>query len=148
MESTIHCQHLSCRWIQCFQFFLCTSYLPHTWSALTLRRCLNIAITLFFPFNVDFNISFSLLFYPLANSLFFSFSFITSVSVAPKYLNPFHLFLFSTWSLVMSLTKILETYIRSFPSSFNRKYVHMVACTVVDRLCRTRVFCVQRLSGP
>ena len=35
------------------------------------------------------------------------------------------------WSLVMSLTKILETFIRSFPSSFNRKYVHMVACTVV-----------------
>ena len=31
----------------------------------------------------------------------------------------------------MSLTKILETFIRSFPSSFNRKYVHMVACTVV-----------------
>ena len=32
---------------------------------------------------------------------------------------------------VMSLTKILETFKRSFPSSFNRKYVHMVACTVV-----------------
>ena len=32
---------------------------------------------------------------------------------------------------VMSLTKILETFIRSFPSSFNRKYVHTVACTVV-----------------
>ena len=32
---------------------------------------------------------------------------------------------------VMSLTKMLETFIRSFPSSFNRKYVHMVACTVV-----------------
>ena len=31
----------------------------------------------------------------------------------------------------MSLTIILETFIRSFPSSFNRKYVHMVACTVV-----------------
>ena len=31
----------------------------------------------------------------------------------------------------MSVTKILETFIRSFPSSFNRKYVHMVACTVV-----------------
>ena len=30
------------------------------------------AITLFFSFNVEFNISFSLLFYPLANSLFFS----------------------------------------------------------------------------
>ena len=35
----------------------------------------------------------TLVFYPLANSLFFSFSFITSASVAPKYLNPFHLFL-------------------------------------------------------
>ena len=32
---------------------------------------------------------------------------------------------------VMSLTKILETFIRSFPSSFNKKYVHTVACTVV-----------------
>ena len=32
---------------------------------------------------------------------------------------------------VMSLTKILETFIRSFPSSFNGKYVHTVACTVV-----------------
>ena len=32
---------------------------------------------------------------------------------------------------VMSLTKILETFIRSFPSSFNRKYVHTVAFTVV-----------------
>ena len=31
---------------------------------------------------------------------------------------------------VMSLTKILETFIRSFPSSFNRKYVHMVTWTV------------------
>ena len=31
----------------------------------------------------------------------------------------------------MSLTKTLETFIRSFPSSFNRKYVHTVACTVV-----------------
>ena len=31
----------------------------------------------------------------------------------------------------MSLTKILETFISSFPSSFNRKYVHLVACTVV-----------------
>ena len=40
-----------------------------------------------------FKISLSLLFYPLANSLFFSFSFITSASVAPKYLNSFHLFL-------------------------------------------------------
>ena len=40
-----------------------------------------------------FKISLSLLFHPLANSLFFSFSFITSASVAPKYLNPFHLFL-------------------------------------------------------
>ena len=35
----------------------------------------------------------TLVFYPLANPLFFSFSFITSASVAPKYLNPFHLFL-------------------------------------------------------
>ena len=32
---------------------------------------------------------------------------------------------------VMSLTKILETFLRSFLSSFNRKYVHTVACTVV-----------------
>ena len=93
MESTIHCQHFSCHWIQCFQFFLFPSKLLHTWSALTLRRCLKIAITLFFPFNVDFNISVSLLFYPLANPRFFSFSFITSASVAPKYLNPFRLFL-------------------------------------------------------
>ena len=31
----------------------------------------------------------------------------------------------------MSLRKILETFIRFFPSSFNRKYVHTVACTVV-----------------
>ena len=38
---------------------------------------------------------------------------------------------FSTWFLVMSLRKILETFIRFFPSSFNRKYVHTVACTVV-----------------
>ena len=30
----------------------------------------------------------------------------------------------------MSLRKILETFIRFFPSSFNRKYVHTVACTV------------------
>ena len=37
----------------------------------------------------------------------------------------------STRFPVMSLTKILETFIRSFPSSFNRKYVHTVACTVV-----------------
>ena len=29
---------------------------------------------------------------------------------------------------VMSLKKILETFISSFPSSFNRKYVHTVAC--------------------
>ena len=56
--------------------------------------------------------------------------------------------------LVMSLTKILETFKRFFPSSFNRKYVHTVACTVVFRadkccrLCRTRAFCAQRLSGP
>ena len=32
---------------------------------------------------------------------------------------------------VMSLTKILETFIRSFSSSFNRKYFQTVACTVV-----------------
>ena len=31
----------------------------------------------------------------------------------------------------MSLRKILETFIRFFPSFFNRKYVHTVACTVV-----------------
>ena len=31
---------------------------------------------------------------------------------------------------VMSLTKILETFVRSFPSSFNRKYAHMVTWTV------------------
>ena len=31
----------------------------------------------------------------------------------------------------MSLRKILETFTRLFPSSFNRKYVHTVACTVV-----------------
>ena len=31
----------------------------------------------------------------------------------------------------MSLTKKLETFIRFFPSSFNKKYVHTVACTVV-----------------
>ena len=31
----------------------------------------------------------------------------------------------------MSLRKILETFIRVLPSSFNRKYVHTVACTVV-----------------
>ena len=33
--------------------------------------------------------------------------------------------------LVMSLTKILETFKRFLPSSFNRKYLHTVACTVV-----------------
>ena len=32
---------------------------------------------------------------------------------------------------IMSSTKILETFIRSFPYSFNRKYVHKLACTVV-----------------
>ena len=37
----------------------------------------------------------------------------------------------STRFPVMAVTKILETFTRSFPSSFNRKYVHMVACTVV-----------------
>ena len=31
----------------------------------------------------------------------------------------------------MSLTKKLETIIRFVPSSFNKKYVHTVACTVV-----------------
>ena len=31
----------------------------------------------------------------------------------------------------MSLRKILETFVRFFPSSFNRKYVHTVACTVL-----------------
>ena len=64
MESTIHCQHLSSHFIQCFQFFLCPSYLLHTRSALTAAQVL-IAITLFFQFNLDFNISFSLLFYSL-----------------------------------------------------------------------------------
>ena len=29
------------------------------------------------------------------------------------------------------LHKMLETFIRSFPYSFNRKYVHKLACTVV-----------------
>ena len=38
---------------------------------------------------------------------------------------------FTTWFLVMSFRKILQTFIRFFPSSFNRKYVHAVACTVV-----------------
>ena len=38
---------------------------------------------------------------------------------------------FSIWFLVMSVRKILETFIRFFPSSFNRKYVHTIACTVV-----------------
>ena len=38
---------------------------------------------------------------------------------------------FSTLFLVMSLSKIFETFIRFFPSSFNRKYVHTVACAVV-----------------
>ena len=36
----------------------------------------------------------------------------------------------STRFPVMSLTKILETFIRSFRSSFNRKYIHMVTWTV------------------
>ena len=65
MESTIHCQHLSSHFIQCFQFFLCPSYLLHTWSALTAAQVL-IAITLFFQFNLDF----SLLFYFLFHLLF------------------------------------------------------------------------------
>ena len=64
MESTIHCQHLSSHFIQCFQFFVCPSYLLHTWSALTAAQVL-ITITLFFQFNLDFNISFSLIFYSL-----------------------------------------------------------------------------------
>ena len=46
----------------------------------------------------------------------------------------------------MSVRNILETFIGFFPSSFNRKYIGTVACTVVR--CRTREFCVQRLSGP
>ena len=33
--------------------------------------------------------------------------------------------------LFRSLRKILKTFIRFLPSSFNRKYVYMVACTVV-----------------
>ena len=45
----------------------------------------------------------------------------------------------------MPLRKILETFIRFFPSFFNRKYVHTVACTVVFV---GPAFCVQRLSGP
>ena len=52
----------------------------------------------------------------------------------------------STRVLVMSVRNILETFIGFFPSSFNRKYIGTVACTVVR--CRTREFCVQRLSGP
>ena len=64
MESTFHCQHLSSHFIKCFQFFVCPSYLLHTWSALTAAQVL-IAITLFFQFNLDFNISFSLLYYSL-----------------------------------------------------------------------------------
>ena len=43
----------------------------------------------------------------------------------------------------MSLRKILETFIRFFPSFFNRKYVHRVACTVVFV---GPAFCVQRLT--
>ena len=43
----------------------------------------------------------------------------------------------------MSLRKILETFIRFIPSSFNRKYVHTVACTVVFV---GPAFCVQRLT--
>ena len=46
---------------------------------------------------------------------------------------------------VMSLTKILETFIRSFPSSFNRKYAHTVACTVVF-VGPARFVCNVRLS--
>ena len=70
MESTIHCKHLSSpHFIQCFQFFLCPSYLLHTWSALTAAQVL-IAITLFFQFNLDFNILVSAFFFTLLN--FFS----------------------------------------------------------------------------
>ena len=78
MESTIHCQHLSSHFIQCFQFFVCPSYLLHTWSALTAAHDQ-------FQFNLDFNISFSLLFYSL-EFFFISFSFIKSASIIPKYL--------------------------------------------------------------
>ena len=46
----------------------------------------------------------------------------------------------STRFQVMSVTKILETCIRSFPSSPH-------GC-LYGRLCRTRVFCLQDLSGP
>ena len=84
MESTIHCQHLSSYFIQCFQFFVCPSYLLHTWSALTAAQVF-VAITLFFQFNLDFNISFSLLFYSI-EFFFISFSFIKSASMIPKYL--------------------------------------------------------------
>ena len=50
---------------------------------------------------------------------------------------------------VMPLTKIVETFLRSFPSSFNRKYVHTVACTVVFVApARLVTFSVQRLFGP
>ena len=34
---------------------------------------------------------------------------------------------------VMSLSKILETFIRPFPSPFNRKYVHMVTWTIMHQ---------------
>ena len=78
MESTIHCQHLLSHFIQCFQFFVCPSYLLHTWSALTAAHDQ-------FQFNLDFNISFSLLFYSL-EFFFISFSFIKSASIIPKYL--------------------------------------------------------------
>ena len=47
---------------------------------------------------------------------------------------------------VMSLTKILETFSRYFPPSFNRKYVHTVASTVVFVApARLVIFSVQRL---
>ena len=42
-----------------------------------------------------------------------------------------------------SLRKILETFIRFFPSFFNRKYVHTVTCTVVFV---GPAFCVQLLT--
>ena len=76
--STIHCQHFSSHFIQCFQFFVCPSYLLHTWSALTAAHDQ-------FQFNLDFNISFSLLFYSL-EFFFISFSFIKSASIIPRYL--------------------------------------------------------------
>ena len=104
MESTIHCQHLSRHFIQCFQFFLCPSYLFHTWSALTAAQVL-IAIALFFQFNLDFNISFSLLFYSL-ECFFISFSFIKSASIIPRYLY-----------LLSTISSSIRPYKRVIPSN-------------------------------